>query len=426
MMAFLCGFSKVDITPPIGTLLAGYSYKRSADSVSDNLFARIIYMEKGEQKLCLIEMDLIAVDKYLCQRISNECGVEVYCWATHTHSGPGGFFNEDNKVLSGIKSVFGEHNGVYYDMLVSKIIEGIKIAQGDCDEGKIGVNKSHLIGVGANRQNSEGYFNPEILTLEFKKNNGQRAVIYNYPCHPTVLNKYNNSISADFPGYTAKILEEHYGIELCMFLNGAAGDISTRFTRMESSIEEVRRFGNIVAKELIKTINKRDNYEDVIEFHFRQEPIKVDMREFPSVYDVEREYYKRLEILNNFKEKDTKELRILQSELEGAETNLMYARNFGKTENIETVLSCIVINNNIIIGIPGELFNRLGEEIKRHFITNNIFVGSYFQDYIGYIVPKTEYEKNSYESLTTILKKGTGEHMVSEAIKLVSAQMRED
>lgn len=425
-MIFVCGFSKVDITPPFGTTLAGYSYKRSADSVSDNLFARIVYMQKGEQKLCLVEMDLIAVDKYLCERISNECGVETYCWATHTHSGPGGFFDKNSKVLNSIKSVFGEYNKVYYDMLINQIIQGIKNAQRNCDEARIRVDRSYLLGVGANRQNKDGFFSPEILTLEIKKNNGQRAVIYNYSCHPTVLNKYNKSISADFPGYTAKFLEEYCGIELCMFLNGAAGDISTRFTRKESSIEEAKRLGNIVARELIKIINRNDKYEDVIEFDFRQQHIKVNMRKFPSIYDVEREYYKRLEILNNFKEKDIKKIRILQSELEGAEINLMYAKSFAKVKNIETLLSCIVINNNIIIGVPGELFNKLGDKIKKHNTTNNIFVGSYFQDYIGYIVPKPEYEKNSYESLTTVLEKGTGEYVVSEAIKLVKAQMKGD
>lgn len=412
-MSIKCGFSKVDITPKIGTFLSGYSHQRYSTNIHDRLFARIIYFVNGTQHFSLVQTDLIAVDKYLSQKISNKSKVKTFCFATHTHSGPGGYFDNRSKVLNTAANIFGENNQEFLTFLISQISIGIEAAKADVAEVQICVNQTEVIGIGGNRQEIFGYYNPELLILELKQKAGKRALIYNFACHPTILDKHNVAISADLPGYVAQKLEQQD--ILCLFLNGAAGDISTRFTRSESSFEEIARLGNLLSDKLMAVAQKNHSYEDLSHFAFVQRPIKLHIRDIPSIKEAKKDLTEKLTKLNN-----NKLTRIIQSEVEGAEVNLLYAKHFPNQKKLDSVLSGIVLNNHYLIGIPGELFNALGDDIKQISPNKKIFIGTYFQDYIGYIVPIKEYENGSYESLSTVLAKGTGEYIVTEAIKLIS------
>jgi len=64
---------------------------------------------------------------------------------------------------------------------------------------------------------------------------GSKALLYNFGCHPTVLHEQNHLISADFPGTVASLLTEQVNnLKFAVFFNGAAGDVSTRFYRQKS------------------------------------------------------------------------------------------------------------------------------------------------------------------------------------------------
>ncbi|MTI66836.1 MAG: hypothetical protein FH753_09585 [Firmicutes bacterium] len=421
ILNFKCGFSKVDITPFISTPLVGYSFKRFSERVSDRLFLRVLYLKKGDVEFSLIETDLIAIDKGLCREIEKKSGIKTFIWAIHTHSGPGGFFSDDNLLLNSLSGVFGKKNKGYRKELIEKILLGIKKAKLDLENASIRVKKNKIENIGANRQSSDGYFNPELLALDIKKQSGRRCILYNFSCHPTVLNYKNKEISADFPGFTAKSLEED--IEMCMFLNGSAGDISTRFTRKESSLKEAKRLGELLKEGIIKTINSGD-YEKVDFLNFKKEKIKLNLRKLPSMNDAIKEYKNLSNKLKRISKEDTLKFRLIESRLEGAKLNLKYREILKDIKEIETVISCIVINDNYILGIPGELFNKLGDDIKNNS-NGSIFVGNYFYDYIGYIPPKGEYDNNTYEAFSTILKKGSAELLVNASKNLIN-RMKED
>ena len=412
-MSIKCGFSKVDITPKIGTFLSGYSHQRYSTNIHDKLFARIIYFENGSKHFTLIQTDLIAVDKYLVQKINNLSKITNFIYAIHTHSGPGGFFDKRSELLNTAQNIFGENNQELIAFLISQICIGIEEAKVNLAEVEIRAYQSELFGIGSNRQEKSGYFNPELLILELKQKTGKRALIYNFACHPTILDQHNLKISADLPGYVAEKLEQQD--ILCLFLNGAAGDISTRFTRNESSFEELARLGNLLSNKLIAATQKDHQYQKLSVLDFVQRPIKLQVREIPAIHEAEQDLTEKLTKLNN-----NNLTRVIQSEVEGAEVNLLYAKHFPNKTEIDSVLCGFVLNNHYVIGIPGELFNALGDDIKKSFPNKKILIGTYFQDYIGYIVPIKEYEYGSYESLSTVLAKGSGEYIVSEAIKLIS------
>ena len=84
----------------------------------------------------------------------------------------------------------------------------------------------------------------ELTGFIFERTDGKRCLVYNYACHPTVLNADNRLRTADLPGAVAARLHE---FDEVILLNGSCGDISTRFTRKGYGFAELDRFADIEA-----------------------------------------------------------------------------------------------------------------------------------------------------------------------------------
>src|SRR5699024_10890367 len=53
------------------------------------------------------------------------------------------------------------------------------------------------------------------------------ALWVNFACHPVVLNAANLLISADYPGYVRRALEDRHPGSMCLFTTGAAGEVNS-------------------------------------------------------------------------------------------------------------------------------------------------------------------------------------------------------
>lgn len=74
------------------------------------------------------------------------------------------------------------------------------------------------------------------------------------------------------------------------------------------------------------------------------------------------------------------------------------------------------------MGVPGELFGKLGIEIKRRSPFRYTYVIGLANDYIGYIPDKEAYDLGGYQlwtGLHSFVAKGTGEAMVEGAVRLL-------
>ena len=57
------GFARVDITPPLGTPMAGYFHKRCAKGVLDPLYANAVAITSGEETVILIALDALGIQE---------------------------------------------------------------------------------------------------------------------------------------------------------------------------------------------------------------------------------------------------------------------------------------------------------------------------------------------------------------------------
>ena len=129
------GFSKIDITPPLGTLLGGQLHEKRAERVESCLFATSMCVDDGQNLTLFISCDLLMINTEFATMLKNKLvsllpirQEHVFIGATHTHSGP----------LT--VAVFGmESEGQYLDELPGKICTSAQRAYENMEDSSLHV-----------------------------------------------------------------------------------------------------------------------------------------------------------------------------------------------------------------------------------------------------------------------------------------------
>jgi hypothetical protein len=97
---------------------------------------------------------------------------------------------------------------------------------------KVGINRRNRNDAGemVMAPNPEGTYNPELWILDIAAEEGGRAVLFNYGCHPVIVYGYvYDGISSDYPGVARRRIKEALQGEVhCQFLQGLAGNVRPR------------------------------------------------------------------------------------------------------------------------------------------------------------------------------------------------------
>src|SRR5207248_3526081 len=94
----------------------------------------------------------------------------------------------------------------------------------------------------------------------------------------------------------------------------------------------------------------------------------------------------------------------------------------------KTWVQAVLIGDVALVGVPGECFTVLGQEIKRRSPFRYTYVFELANDYIGYIPDRRGFDRGGYQvwtGLHSFLERGTGELIVSEAVDLLGRLHRE-
>jgi hypothetical protein len=248
----------------------------------------------------------------------------------------------------------------------------------------------------------------ELTVVQFKTESGRILTVYNFPCHPTVTNAANLQVSTDFVAG----IEAQLGADMAVFLNGAAGDISTRYTRRESSFTECERMGKIAGEQVLKTI-RNVPFVQPTALKGVHTNITLEARTVDAVEDAERAfqtYMKRWQEALSRGE-DALTVRILKSYVEGAGVNLEFAQTMDGIRELNLPVTVFRFCGLDFISIPGELFSTLKPE--------NTSVIAYANGYYRYICDENAYEAGYYEAMAAIIARGQGEHLMKEIRKLL-------
>ncbi len=244
---------KVDITPAIGVELCGFANRaQPALSIHDPLYCKILSLGEGEDRLLLLQFDLIGLDNSFAIALRHQISSlfdlpvsNIQLFASHTHSGPGSLN------LNGC----GEFNPDYLDQLNQLILEEAKSIQlahtpaHQCEafwmEGKVelGINR---------RKDDPEHQADDLGILALRTMNGDfAALLVNYAMHPVCLK--SQSISADYPGQLSESLSRDLpGNPIVLFALAPCGDIDP--PEVGVSFEQMNELTQILVQESIRLL----------------------------------------------------------------------------------------------------------------------------------------------------------------------------
>jgi neutral ceramidase len=391
----------VDITPPAGCELDGYADRAGpGEGVHDPITGQLLLLEAEGCRLALITLDLLGVELAYSGRVRDEVAaaletpaelVMVSC--SHTHSGLAGF-------LPGLPGLERPADIGLQDMVCRKLAAAAEVASRSLEWIQLSIGRGEVFGIGTNRNDPQGLFDPEVLVLRMDDSAGNPAAVWmNFGCHPTVLGADNRLLSADYPGAARSALRRIYPETVFLFSNGASGDISTRFHRREQTFREVTRMGHILAGEVLKVMQMALPLEgDGLNGAVRS--VELPYKQFPSRATAEEQLIRLRERLGALQEGGTpeREIRTAFTAVQGAQFQLELLERLDGRSGQQSLLQVLRIGDLALAGLPGEPFTRTVLDLKSRRIFPWTAVLSYTNDEAGYFPDRESLREDTYES----------------------------
>jgi neutral ceramidase len=233
------GTAQVDITPKPGVELSGFAARtQPSTGVLDPLFAKVLYLADGNERVLWIHCDLVGIDREIVlefrdwarQRLGLSAG-QVILSATHTHSGPCTIHLHE----------CGLYDPTYVKILQGRLREAAEAALGQTEECDVVATEGRLDLAVDRRQQASKHTDPRVAALGFRRSDGTfKAVVVNYAMHPVALGSSNRQISADMPGQAAlRLSRQLRGNPAVLVTNGACGNLNppaenVPFTQIEA------------------------------------------------------------------------------------------------------------------------------------------------------------------------------------------------
>ncbi len=234
------GFSRVDITPPLGSYISGYFHARYAKGVLDPLELNAVALSDGENTLLVVIADLIGMDLGFCDLIRQKISDRVHIPAEHIMLTS---LHQHTSVCVAAKDSHTRRDVFYMESLYRKYCDVSEMAVNDMTEAILGFSsketeepiafiRRYLMKDGSVATNPGGR-ESEILRpcndadntvrlLRFKREGKKDIALINFCTHPDVIG--GEYLSADWPGFARRYVEKDLKNVSCLLLNGYQGD----------------------------------------------------------------------------------------------------------------------------------------------------------------------------------------------------------
>jgi hypothetical protein len=383
------GAARVEITPPIGHPMWGYAARKDAPSegVLDPLQARAVVLAAGKVKLAIVSLDLGRAPTRestatICKNV-RKAGVEhVFLVASHTHHGP--VLELDDWPTPGTS---------YVRQLECKLSAVILEAAGNLKRARLGIATKE-VPLNRNRQSrrADAPVDRELLILRLEDSEGKPlAHLVNFAAHPTMHDVKVRKFSADFPGALAALVEKETGAP-CLFLQGAAGDLSTRLGDHKGP----DAFGKALGKEVLALASG----------------IRCGASDKPTLLVREEEFTfeSRLDLSNPF-------ITALMGATFFPTLVSFYEREY--RDGIRPRLTVALLDGRIgFVGVSGEFFCGHALSLKRRARLDHLLFLGYCNDYHQYFPTIEAAAEGGYgtEPTVAVAELGAGERMMDRAL----------
>jgi hypothetical protein len=412
------GVASIPFPIPVGTPLAGYVARTGvAEGVRDELKIGAFVFEQEDARFVLVAADVVAVDASLADEVAAAAGLkraELALCASHTHSGPAGVVArlhpaDVDRLDPNLRSHF-----------VATAAEAIAKARAGMERVDLLEGEAETEGIAANRNDPLAPYDPRLTVLATRRGDGSlQGVMCHFACHPTILGADNRLISADFPGALREALGVALGRDrrapVVLFVNGAAGDVSTRFTRRAQNAGEASRVGAALATAAVQALENASPHTGPI----RQGRTTVRLSRRP------RHPVKSRVVAARARSDDEAPGLLSPTQFRVAETRAQGAAMLEALAQIPDTaipdaleLEAWALGDVVLVAVPGELFASLGSRIDSTSAGQTLILG-YANGYVGYLTDISAHASQTYEALASPFDPAAGERVADAATALV-------
>lgn len=439
------GVARVTVTPPIRIPMMGFAGRGPAAGIHDDLTATALVLEgspvqpggsaqgAGISRLAIIACDLLFLRPEEVHAVREAVGrltdvppdhVAIAC--SHTHYGPltePGREERAPQVESYLANLVHLLAGAVAMAGATAVPCRLGYGQG---EVRIGINRRERTADGRIilGQNPSGPVDPRVAVLRIDGVDGRPlAAVLNYACHPVSLGSQCADISADFPGTARRLVEEQTGA-MCLFLQGAAGNINPLLMGWDWT--HLARLGLPLGAEAVRLYWSTEPGTEPTNDGVGAASSQLHLPPLlPSSIEAGQETIATLE---------TERERLSAGRDEGAlwwtETRLARARKGldalqGGTPvpPVGAELAALRLSDSIgVVTAPGEIFTEIGQSIvARSPFRHTLFAG-YANGTIGYVPTRATYAEGGYEVTHACqVAPDAGEQIEEESVRLLQA-----
>jgi len=397
------GWSAIEITPPPGIGLSGFGGRAGPNvGAHDRLFAKAVHVTDGCAHLALITADLVGLDagtvaevrQEVARRLGDQApALMVAC--SHTHSGP----------ATPCLPFIGHPDPGYLVELERRLVEVAVQACGRLREAQVAVGQVEaLVGINRRERRSDGSIAlgrdeagtvaPYVDVLRFRTDDGV-AVLFSHAAHAVTLGGDNLLVSADWPGYAQRLIEEACG-EPCvaLFAQGCCGNINSD---PRGTFEIAERQGRAIADAVLSVIGNLTPTADdpvasasvVLQLPLDDPPPVAEAR--ARLEAAERDLAAG-EGVDNYGVRESKEGMVdWARRMLGLSTS--GARNLTRPFEVQALR----IGEVAMVGLPGEVFVEYQHQIKAGSPFANTLVFAYTNGNIGYLPTAAAFPEGGYE-----------------------------
>jgi hypothetical protein len=433
---FRAGAAQVDITPPIGTPMAGFYSLRRSVGVMDPLYAKAIVVEQDGGKAAFVVLDVsytprslvVAARKLIAQQ-TGIAGERVMISATHTHSGP--TLTRDSLMddITGGRTPMVEDYMGRLPALIARAVAGAdaKLAPANASaamgrEENLSFNRRFVMKNGTfswqgpkmspDILRPAGPIDPDVGVWHLASATGKPvplATYVNFAMHPTVIGGLK--FSPDYPGYLARRLADYFGPDmLTVFANGCCGNINqvnVKWPPRESGPSHAERIGTILAAAVFRALPELQPMKTFAP-RVRSKIVTLQRRAFSDEEIAQaRATAPRLSEPKVSTPAKAMAVCILDTLAQ-------------KDVPLEVEVQVIAFSDSLaIVSLPGEIFVELGLALKQGSPFKHTFIAELANGSIGYIPNRGAYPQGLYEVFSARCAEGSGELLVEEALKLL-------
>jgi len=379
----------------------------------------VVIQDSAGRKIALVACDVLMMNRDILDRAANRVeqatGIpfdHILINATHTHHAPTtvtvhGYQREEaftthveGKIVAAAVKANARLNPATLEFRLG-------------EESSVGKNSRLLLSDGTiywtgtrdDAVRPTGPFDPELPVLAFRRANGSlEAVLFNHSTH-TIGTHKPGVRSPSFYGLAAQALEKEKGGTF-LFFEGASGSTHNLDVLTPEATVRIQQ----AVERALQTAQPRP----VARVDGRRNEITVKVRHFdePAEERAVTAYC-------------TKRIK----DPAGAKSTIETFRRMRKLlesqqgQERKTWVQVILIGDVAIVGVPGEFFTVLGQEIKRQSPFRYTYVFELANDYVGYIPDERGFDRGGYQiwtGLHSFTERGTGEKIVSAAVDLLN------